>query len=1071
MTIMDDETLQMYVEESKEHLETIESDLLEIEQGGESIDEDLVNKVFRAAHSIKGGASFLGLSIIKELSHKIENVLDMVRNFELTPTPEIVNILLKSFDYLGVLFNDVANSNDGEIETYTTALKDVVSQSLSDSGQDSSDLDTEVEIVNEGTPFTLTKFDLEQARKGGRDVYILKIDLIHDVQRKDKTPMEFINGLGEMGVILDTYIALNLVGDLDSQVISPTLPLHILFATVVEQELLASLLELDKSHLIYIEPGQEISAASLELPPIQPLQKENTPEKLEESVEITPQEVTMVPTTQEQEITPPEPLPKKEVPVPKPHPKKETSVKGKSVDSAKPIAKLESLRVPVSVLDQLMNRAGELVLARNELQLAISENNSQTILKAGQRIDQVTSELQESIMLTRMQPVSAIFNKFTRVVRDMARDLGKQMVLSISGSEVELDKSIIEGLGDPLTHLVRNSCDHGIESPEDRLEKGKSEEGRIALRALHESGQVIIEIEDDGKGLDPNQLTKKAIGKGLITEEQATTMTDTEKVNLIMLPGFSTAEKITDVSGRGVGMDVVKTNLDLLGGQIELKSEIDKGTIIRIKLPLTLAIMPSLLVEASGERYALPQVNVAELLRIPAADIRKHIDKVGGADVLVLRGEMIPLLQLSNVLNLTSMFYDRKTGIFRPDRRQALSDQRLLENEEHELDNISSKKTDGASERRQDSTSDISIVVMQSGSFRFGLVVEKVHDTVEIVVKPLGRHLANCDVYAGATIMGDGHVALILDVAGLGKRSKLRSLSEQASAKNIDKTTAVEDGTARQTLLTFRNGPNEVCAVPLHLVVRLEEIETRDIKIKGGKKVVQYRGKSLPVYALEEVASVEMLEERSKLNVIIFQVAGREVGLLATPPLDVIEQSFVLDEVTLKQPGISGSTIINNETILLIDIFDFMKSINPEWFEEREMESSEKKVSIKGAKASKNILLAEDSTFFRKQVKQFMESEGYTVFDFQDGKEAWEYLSDKPDNISLVVTDLEMPEMNGFELTQNIKQTPHLEHLKVIALTSLAGEEDILKGKEVGIDDYQVKLDKERLLQSIFKYL
>ncbi|NQU63178.1 MAG: chemotaxis protein CheW, partial [SAR324 cluster bacterium] len=495
------------------------------------------------------------------------------------------------------------------------------------------------------------------------------------------------------------------------------------------------------------------------------------------------------------------------------------------------------------------------------------------------------------------------------------------------------------------------------------------------------SGQVIIEIEDDGKGLDADKLAEKAVSKGIITEEQMTAMSSIEKTNLIMLPGFSTAEKVSNISGRGVGMDVVKTNLDRLGGQVELVSKVDQGTTIRIKLPLTLAIIPSLLVENRGERFALPQVNVGELLRVPASEIREKIEKVGEADVLKLRGELIPLLQLNNVLKLDQTYYDQKIGVFRPDRRAELID--LRESFDQEADKPKSEpvKQDDVSERRTHPTADVSIVILRVGALRFGLVVEKVHDTVEIVVKPLGRHLKNCEVYAGATIMGDGHLATILDVAGLGKYTNLRSMADKTNKIPEKEKEEVIEGSTHQTLLLFHNGPDELCAVPLHLVLRLEQIDTDKIQIKGGRKVIQYRGGNLPVFALEEVASVEMLEERPQLTVIIFVVAGKEVGLLTIPPLDVVEQDLVIDEYTLKQPGISGSTIINGETTLLVDIFDFMKILNPEWFEQRGLVETAPSLDVESGRENSNsvkpILLSEDSMFFRVQVKQLMESEGY----------------------------------------------------------------------------------------------
>ena len=1066
MAIVDDENLGMYAEESLEHLETIETDLLEIEKGGETIDEDLVNKVFRAAHSIKGGGGFFGLENIKELSHKIENVLDMVRNFQLVPTPELVNVVLKAFDRLGELLRDIINSNEMEIDEHLKALSAIATGSAEAQEKEVVPEQKEPEIKGESQSFKISRAELDQARKGGKDIYLLDFDLIGDIQAHSKTPLDLIKTLTDIGTLLDTTLDVDQVSDLESTSFGSSLPWRVLFASVVEADLLGTMIGLDDSKIILLPKGEESSHGNIEL-----IEKEE--DNTHQNTKVEKKQTRSTPTP----VAPKAPKAKTTA-VAKPDQalvKKEK--KSATVVKAQP--RPESLRVPVPVLDKLMNRAGEMVLARNELLLAISVNNEKAITAAAQRINMVTLELQESIMATRMQPVGTIFNKFNRVVRDMSRDLGKNMVLNITGSEIELDKTIIEGLGDPLTHLVRNSCDHGIEPTDIRLKKGKPEQGTISLKAFHESGQVLIEIEDDGKGLDPNMLAEKAISKRLITPEQAESMSVKQKVNLIMLPGFSTMEKVTEISGRGVGMDVVKTNLDHLGGHVELLSEVDKGTTVRIKLPLTLAIMPSLLIEASDERFAIPQVNVRELLRIPAKEVREKIDKVGGSDVLILRGELIPLLQLNNVMGLSQIYYDQKTGIFRPDRRVNLSDERTIPGPKKELSaqEIEKIKQD---ERRYKVASDVSIVILQAGAFRFGLVVEKVHDTVEIVVKPLGWHLKNCGIYAGATLLGDGRVALILDVAGLANSAKLSSHDSQLNAGELDKLedAEFEKGTTHQTLLTFYNGREESFAVPLHLVLRIEQIETSRIKIKGGKKVILYRGGNLPVFALEEVANVEVLEDLETLNVIVFMVAGREVGLLAVPPLDVVEQDIVLDEVTLKQPGISGSTIIDDDTTLLVDIFGFIKILNPDWFEDREQAGNNRVTSAQITASSvdsdtpdKKILLAEDSMFFRTQVKQFIESEGYSVLDFADGQLAWDFLDENPDQISLIVTDLEMPNMDGFELTRKIKTDDRFSDLKVMALTSLAKEKHIQKGEVVGIDDYQIKLDKEKLLQGIYSYL
>ncbi|MGM0680824.1 MAG: chemotaxis protein CheA, partial [Thermodesulfobacteriota bacterium] len=750
---MDDETLKIYIEESKEHLETIETDLLEIERGGADIDEDLVNKVFRAAHSIKGGGGFLALDNIKKLAHKIENILDLIRSYELTPTPDIVNTLLTSFDRLGELLDNAADSNEEDIEDKLAELTALTK------GEKETAAGKEDGILS-GPCFTVSEDDISRARTGGKILYILEYDLRKDIHLQGKTPQNILSNLEDTGEIISVQPELSKVGDPEELEPANKNSIYALFATIIEPDLISSLLDLSDDQITVIEQGRE-----QECPALNFSAKKSAPQYPDKEKEPALEQESQSSVKSEE---------KNEK---KPTPKKKGS--RKSTD----FSRSESLRVPVSVLDQLINRAGELVLSRNTLLQAILTGGDKEINEAGHRVDMVTSDLQKTIMLTRMQPIANIFNKYNRVVRDLARNLGKQIEITLEGKDVELDKTIIEGLGDPLTHLVRNSCDHGIESPAERKKKGKPETGHIYLRAFHESGQVLIEIEDDGKGLDPDKLTRKALEKGLITKNKAAGLSVKEKNNLIMKAGFSTSKEVSDVSGRGVGMDVVKNNLDKMGGQIDLISEIDRGTTVRIKLPLTLAIMPSILVSSAEERFALPQVNVAELLRIPASEVRDWVEKIGEADILSLRGELIPLLQLSNIMNLRSTYYDPKTGEFKPDRRSGLYDNRLTSPDSKDGDaEMAGKQENKPEERRESTQSDINVAILQAGSFRYGLAVDAVHDTVEIVVKPLGNHLKNCEVYAGATIMGDGRVALIIDTTGLARTAELQAVAEEAKS-------------------------------------------------------------------------------------------------------------------------------------------------------------------------------------------------------------------------------------------------------------------------------------------------
>lgn len=1078
MTIEMDETMQMYVEESQEHLADIENDLLAIEEGGADIDEDLVNKVFRAAHSIKGGAGFMGLTNIKELSHKMENVLGMVRSREMVPNPEIVNILLLASDALRNLISNVTTSNDIDVTEHIEALISLAEGSLPDESKESISKMVDISFPGGKTVFSVAEYDISNARKGGKFIYLVDYDLIHDVHNKGKNPLDVLKDVEKSGIILESKVDIEGVGSLEDGELSNRLPFLILFATILDPTVVNALFEIEGDHIYELAEDLTTRLIDQASPQEEVVHKEAEAEAVEKAdAGIEPETEAEMPEEDElqraaEEISPKEPEIKPiEQTTPMPSTGKQTNGQtGSTVTDA-------SLRVHVSLLDSLMNLAGELVLGRNQLLQAIESKDFRTIQLGGQRLDLITSELQEAIMLTRMQPIGNVFNKFQRVVRDLARNLGKQVELVIDGSEVELDKTIIEAISDPLTHLVRNSADHGIEIPDERLKAGKEAAGTIHLKAFHEAGQVNIEIIDDGKGLDGNMLAATAMAKGLITEDQARIMSEKEKVNLIFLPGFSTAKEVTDVSGRGVGMDVVKTNLDKLGGVVDIESEPGKGTRVRIKLPLTLAIIPSQIIATGGDLYAIPQVNMDELLRIPARQIKERIEKVGDAAVVRLRGQLLPLIRLNDVLGIEQTYIDPEDGEEKPERRERIADRRSkespieaegpseaqgsklkAESPEHTTHEDRREKRD----RRFHAESAVNIVVVTTGALKYGLVVDKLHDSEEIVVKPLGRHFKRCKGYAGATIMGDGRVALILDVGNLAHMAGLTSLEGTDRAAEVAKETteAVTAKKDMQSLLVFRSAEDEQFAVTLSQVERIEKVKAKDVEEVGGKRVMKYRGGSLSLISIDQVAQVKPLAEKEDLLVIVVVIAGKEIGLLAIGPVDAMDVTIEIDGATLKQPGIMGSAVIAEHTTQMVDMYGLVEALNPDWFIEQEAVQT----SDGGALT---VLIVEDSNFFRNQVKGFIEDSGYNVIDAEDGMVAWDLLEEHADEISLVVTDIEMPNMNGFELTKKIKADERFSHLQVIALTTLAGEGDIAKGKEVGIDDYQIKMDRENLMESI----
>lgn len=1056
----DDETLQMYIEESLDHLADIESDLLTIEEGGANIDLDLVNNVFRAAHSVKGGAGFMGLTTIKNLAHHLENVLGMIRNSELIPDSEKISILLKGFDELESLLKNIQTSNDIDISIHVQALENITPEPAQEAGQTETLADI---ALQDGRKFQQVQLKgIETSKAEGKNLFLIEYDLIGDFQQQSKKPMELLNNLAKTGTFIETRIDTAGAGTLSDAAMPEKIPFQILFASIIEYDMAETLFGVANQciHIITDDMISAIAGSAGEIPPPLPRPVETVKAMSQPEVVAQPAPViTPAPAIEKQQAKPAV----KEAPMAKPQ-EKDLAIGGKPQSS---------LRVNVGLLDTLMNLAGELVLSRNQLLQGVNSSNVKATELSSQRIDMITSELQEAIMRTRMQPIANILNKFTRVVRDLSHQLGKSIELEIEGKDVELDKTILESINDPLTHLVRNSVDHGIETPMEREQMGKKGTGKIILKAFHDAGQVNIVISDDGRGLDPVKISSSAIEKGLISESRVEEMSDKQKTELIFLPGFSTAKEVTDVSGRGVGMDVVVTNIEALGGIIELDSTPGQGTDIQIKLPLTLAIIPSQITSVGNERYAVPQVNLNELLRIPASRIKEKIEKVGDADVVRLRGELLPLLNLADMLGIQRTFVDPETGEEHEDRRTRISDRRSKvhipgenSNSEDQTETETKRAKRAKSDRRYHASSAINIAVVSAGAFKYGLVVDQLHDSEEIVVKPVGRHLKKCTAYAGATIMGDGKVALILDISNLAQMAELSAVAE--AGRNAAKA-AEEEAAARAdkvALLTFKNNEKEHFAAPLSIVERIERIRTSDIEQISNRKVVQYRGGSLPLYELSQVANVEQLPERDQQEVIVFKVKDRELGLMVTPPVDAQEVVLNVDGSTLKQPAISGSMIINNHTTLLVDIFELVKTLNPEWFK-----AEAQAAATMAEDGGKIILFAEDSAFFRNQVKQFMVEDGFKVIEAEDGRIAWELLKERVEEIDLVVTDLEMPNMDGFELTKRIKSDPSYSHLGVIALTSLASEGHIEKGRSAGIDEYEIKLDREKLMAVIRQYM
>ena len=541
-----------------------------------------------------------------------------------------------------------------------------------------------------------------------------------------------------------------------------------------------------------------------------------------------------------------------------------------------------TIRVDVSLLDKLMTRVGELVLARNQILQHAARAENTEMNSAAQRLNLITSELQEGVMKTRMQPIGNVWAKFPRVVRDLAFQLNKQIGIDLEGKETELDKTIIEAIKDPLTHLVRNSVDHGIESPSVRIAAGKNPEGRLLLRAYHEGGQVNIEITDDGAGLNLDRIRKKAIEKGILSADQANRLTDQEASQLIFAAGFSTAEQVTSVSGRGVGMDVVKTNIERIGGVIDVQSRSGAGTTVKIKIPLTLAIIPALTVMCEGDRYAIPQVSLLELVRLEGDEARSRIETIYGAPVYRLRGKLLPLVYLSERLGLATV----------------------------------------ETRRRQTEECDaVNIVVLRADDRQFGLIVDKVCDTEEIVVKPLGKQLKRISEYAGTTIMGDGGVALILDVKGLAAASGLTGeLRNRRNAETNDESQRRAD--FQESMLLVDVGDTRRYALPISMVARLEKIPSDSIELADGREVIQYRGAILPLVRLTGVvgAPAESSGNPEAIQVVVYDQNDLRFGLIVGRILDSCEVSLRQRPADAPASHLLGSYVIHQRVTDVVDM-------------------------------------------------------------------------------------------------------------------------------------------------------
>lgn len=979
------ELVSDFVTESREHLANVEAALLSLENGSADGD-DTIHRLFRAVHSVKGVAGFLGLDNINRLAHTMESVLDLVRKARLSMSAGLVSALLSATDLLRELIEKIGDSDSISIEAQVMNLQQFQAPAAETAAK--SVAAAAAEPIELGPGERLLELDLVLPR-----VALAMCRAVGEIPAQVDLLGRVVAGASSLAVACE--------GENPSRD-----PVRVQMVTMRSADSVRLALQLEPDEVRELRSGRSTTPASTPAMPIP------VPQPVAAAAPVLaaaqPHETTAAPSVD----------------------------RGKSVEhGTKPAAAAgaqeahhESIRVSVLLLDKLMNLSGELVLGRNQLMQAQGSGNENGVATASARLNQVVSEVQEAIMQTRMQPIGSLFSRFPRVVRDLAGKLGKRCRLDTEGRGVDLDRSILEALSDPLTHLVRNAVDHGMERPDERIAARKDPEGVVQMVAAQQGGNVRITITDDGRGIDPARLRRKAVEKGVITAAEAEGMSDREAVHLIFAPGFSTAEQVTDVSGRGVGMDVVRSNIEKLGGHVDVHSTLGRGTTIAITIPLTLAILPAMVLTSGSRRYVLAQANVAELVRIRGGESKERIVRMDGREVLRLRGAVLPLLRLGTVLGEAS-------------------------------------ETQGSEAA--------TTVVVEAGNIRYGLVVDAPPDAEEIVVKPLGRHLKGRSEYAGATILGDGCVAMILDAAGIAEAAQLVG-SDNQSAPGA--TTAVV-GEAAETvdMVLFRNHADETFAVPLGLVERIQRVETRALSEVGGRLLYAEGDQVLPVVRLERVLTARPPAESVRTSVLVLRIGKERFGVLAPMVEDILSLAIRIDDRTLVEPGVLGSFQRGTTTVRMLDVGTVARTVLPNLKMAGEVAAAKKATapqpgSATAAQGPIRVLFVEDTRFFREHVTRTLRDAGFQVTAAADGDLAWQELGQDGATFDIVVTDVQMPNCDGLELTRRIRRSERHRGLPVVALTSLSSAEDEAEGHKAGIDVYLIKLDDAALVQAVTEH-
>lgn len=1014
----DPELLAEFISESQQGIKAIEQDLLELETVG-SGDKELVNRIFRTIHSMKGAASFLALDNLVSITHRAETILDRLRGDTLETSSAVTSAVLSVVDAVSAMLQseDYGASYD---------CTDIISK-----------LDAALSGAPQPTPSSPIPADALAALSSATDivqpVYRLHIDL-EALHAAIDIKEGVVEGLKSVGKIRHTSLPLESI-DTTLQGLC-----DIYFETVLEPALLSNHFAIPLASIEQLEFGRSAPKANASgggkanpaIDPTEPIRTSNTassklPSNPADSVAKSTQP-TSKSLSQPTNPKPPQ-SPASTAPT------AAASTAASTAAHATRASDEQTMRVPARILHELLEWTGNMVMARNQLLNEYDFRDS----NAFRTLSQAITGVHETVIETRMQTTGSLFERYRRVVRDLSRQLKKEVAFHIEGGDLELDRTILESFADPLTHLVRNCIDHALETPEERAAAGKNRQGNVYLRSYIQSGEIILSVQDDGRGISADYVSSKAVAKGLITATQAAEMSEEEKIMLVFRPGFSTKDQATDVSGRGVGMDVVKNNIEKVGGTIAVKTRVGEGSTFSAHLPLAKALVSSsltkaLIIKIADEQFAIPETAISEIIQYDSRAM-DNVRLFDGRCAYQHREQLVAIIDLRQPLGIDN---------------------------DQSPNTVKNPKGGKQPAAPQPHGKQSCLVIIQFRDQLFGTVVDEVVGMQEIIVRSNPKLLENCTVYSGHTVLGTGLIALILDINGIVNKLKLKFPPQSGKSKDEHrKLLEPKHAVTTQKMLIFNISDDEFFAIPIELVAFIERIQHSDLRRVGKKEFCQLKSETLTIVRLEDFLPVtKPSDQRREMCLIRPAAIEHPIGVLTGLELTVADVAETFETRLEDSNGIMGTFYYNRQLVMLLDLFSILEKYAPEKLNSGDDSTSQAR-----------ILVAEDSLFFRKLINQYITRDEWEVELVNDGQEAYERLMNDPNRFDLFISDINMPRMDGFELVKRLREDRRFDSMPIVALTTMSDDHFREKGLALGFDRYVIKIDKREVRTTVSECL